>query len=158
MRTLRFGFRQQTKFQHTTRAYGHQVQVLLELPRDLECECTARYWIAFLGPIRCRNLLSWSICGNTAGEDIPTWGELLGGYPGNLRRARQLSRTRGKYSDESTKNRHETTLLASCSIGSSHPSRPVNLLRSASPMFTPGRPFTLKEIGSDGLKSHCFRP
>ena len=141
----------------TTRAYGHQVQVLLELPCDLVCERTARSWITSLGPVRCRNLLSRSACENTAGADIPTWGELLGGYPGNLKRARQLPR-KGEYSDESTKNRHEMTLFASCSIRSSRPSRPVNLLRSASPMFTPGRPFTLKGIGSDRLKSHRLRP
>jgi hypothetical protein len=58
-----------------------------------------------------------------------------------------------------TKNLQEMALLSVFrNIGSSRPSRPANCLRSAFPIFMPGRPFTLKSIGSDGLKSHCLSP
>jgi len=60
--------------------------------------------------------------------------------------------------DKLTSNRHEMAPVASCSTGSSRPSSPVNALRSASPIFIPKRPFTLKEMGSDRSKFHCFFP
>jgi hypothetical protein len=57
-----------------------------------------------------------------------------------------------------TNNRQEMAPAASVSTGSSRPSRPVNIFWSASPIFIPGWPSTLKEMGSDRLKSHCFFP
>jgi hypothetical protein len=45
---------------------------------------------------------------------------------------------------------------ASSSTGSSRPSSPVNVLRSASPIFMPGRPSILKEVGFNRSKFHCI--
>lgn len=57
-----------------------------------------------------------------------------------------------------TRNRHEIPPVVSCNTGSSRPSRPTNVLRSASPIFIPGRPPTLKETGPNRLKLNCLRP
>jgi len=158
MRPLRFGCERHQKCNSTaTRTYSHQVQVLLELPGDQVCERTACYRVTVLVPVLCRDLLWQSMRDNTNGTRIPTWGERLDRYPGNLRRGQFLTQG-GCYHDKRTNNRHEKALLAFCNTSSSLPSRPVNLFRSTSPIFTPGRPFMLKEMDSDGVKSHCFRP
>jgi len=62
------------------------------------------------------------------------------------------------YEEKPTNNRHETARAGTGNIGSSRPSRLVNLLRSASARFMPGRPFVLNEMSSDGLKFGCLRP
>lgn len=62
------------------------------------------------------------------------------------------------YENRHTKNLQEMALVAFSNIRSSRPPRPVNFLRSASPIFMPGRPFTVKVIRSDRLKSRCLLP
>ena len=62
------------------------------------------------------------------------------------------------YENNHTRNLQEMALTALPNIGSSRPSRPVNFLRSASPIFMPGTPFTVKAIGSDRSKSHRLLP
>ena len=63
---------------------------MLEFAGDLVRELAARDWITFLVPVLCRNLPSQSMRDNTTWVSIPTWGDLLRGYPGNLIRTRQL--------------------------------------------------------------------
>jgi len=62
------------------------------------------------------------------------------------------------YENRHTKNLQEMALVAFSNIRSSRPWRPVNSLRNASPIFMPGTPFTVKDIGSDRLKSHSLLP
>jgi len=59
---------------------------------------------------------------------------------------------------EPTRSRHEIAPEVSCNTGSSKPSSPTKVLRSASLILMPGRPFAVKEMGCDALKSHCLLP
>jgi len=81
------------------------------------------------------------------------WAGSRGTWDGSTRRQCE------SYNSERTDKRHEIAFLGvSWSIISSRPSRSVNLSSSASLIFTPGKPFTLKEMGGEALKSHCFFP
>jgi len=56
---------------------------MLELPGNVVCECTAFDWVTALVPILCKNLSSRSMGDNATDTSVPTWVELLRGYPGN---------------------------------------------------------------------------
>ena len=63
---------------------------MLDPPSNLVCELTASYRVAFLVPALCIDLPSQSVPNDATGTSIPTWSELLRGYPGNFWRAHQL--------------------------------------------------------------------
>jgi hypothetical protein len=136
--------------------YSHRIEVLSDLLSNLVGELAACYWQATPSPAQCINLPTWwSTCGCGTGlvdisdttchclDTRETWDGVN-------------SSDLVEDNNKCTNNQHKMTPGASISTRSSQPSRPVNVLRSASPIFIPGRPTTLKEIGSNHLKFHCF--
>ena len=141
-----------------TRTYSHRTEVSSDLLGNFVGELAARYWQAIPGPAQCVNLpTGWSTRGRGTGwVDIPG---MTCRYPDTRETWDGISSSDSvEDNNKRTNNRHEIAPAASVSTGSSRPSRPVNVFRSASPKFTPGRPSTLKEMGSNCLKYHCFLP
>jgi hypothetical protein len=141
--------------------YGNIVEIPFELLGDLICELATRYRQTVPSPVQYMDLSPHdqrvatriSCPANIPGrsccwlDNRETWGAVSSsGLVDGLM----------KNHNKPTNNRHEMAPAASISTGSSQPSRSVHALRSASPILTPGRPSTLKEMGFNRLKFHCL--
>lgn len=143
---------------HRVRTYSHGIKVPFKFPGNLTGKLATCYRQAVPGPAQYVNL--------------PTWWSTHGGGVGSVDILDMMHRcldTLGTWDgvnssdlmedyNKLTNNRHEMAPAAPINTGSSRPSRPVNIFRNASPIFIPGRPSTLKEIGVNGTKFHCFLP
>ena len=143
------------------RTYGHIVEIPFELLGDLMCELAARYRQTVPGPVQYMDL-------SPRDQRVATRISCLANIPDRSYCWLDNRETWGAVSssglvdglmknhNKPTNNRHEMAPAASISTGLSQPSRFVHVLRSASPILTPGRRATLKEMGFNRLKFLCL--